>query len=65
MQEMFARGILVLGTHNVNLALNEKNVKDILNVYNEVLGKMSNLISAGNLENHLKVKPLEPLFKIR
>ena len=65
MQEMFARGILVLGTHNVNLALNEKNVKVILNAYNEVLGKMSNLINAGNLENHLKVKPLEPLFKIR
>jgi glutamate-1-semialdehyde 2,1-aminomutase len=65
MQEMFSRGVLVLGTHNVSVALKQADINKILQSYNEVLSDMSDALRLGNLICRLKVKPLEPLFKIR
>lgn len=65
MQEMFQKGILVLGTHNVSLAHGPKVRRSILNAYSEVLMKMKRDISSGTLKEGLLVEPLQSLFRVR
>jgi glutamate-1-semialdehyde 2,1-aminomutase len=65
MQEMFANGILVLGTHNVTLAHNEKVINRIVSIYDEILSNISNHLIQGDLKGQLLVPPLKPLFKVR
>ncbi|WP_392534975.1 aminotransferase class III-fold pyridoxal phosphate-dependent enzyme [Nostoc sp. C117] len=65
LQEMFARGILTLGTHNMSYSHSDADVEYLLEVYNEVFVILKNVIDEQSLENYLKCQPLEPLFKIR
>ena len=65
MQEMFANGVLVLGTHNISTAIDKKAIKIIINAYKTTLASMGNAIADGTLAHKLKVEPLEPLFKVR
>ena len=65
MQEMFLRGILILGTHNVSLAHVPKIQRRILSAYTDVLSKMRKVIVSGTLQKSLLVEPLQPLFKVR
>lgn len=64
-QEAFKRGVLVLSTHNVTLAHNPKQRAQIIEVYSEVVGLLSEAIRSGNLRELLEVEPLKPLFKVR
>jgi glutamate-1-semialdehyde 2,1-aminomutase len=64
-QETFKRGVLVLSTHNVTLAHNSKQRASVIEVYNEVLGLLSDVIYSGKLRESLEVEPLKPLFKVR
>jgi glutamate-1-semialdehyde 2,1-aminomutase len=65
MQELFARGILAYGTHNLSYAHSEADIDRLLGTYDEVFP----LLRAGALEGRmgelLRCKPLEPLFKVR
>ena len=65
MQEIFQKGVLVLNSHNVTLAHGYKQIKQIGDVYFRVFNDISRVISQGRLVSELKVKPLNPLFKIR
>ncbi len=65
MQEMFQNGILILSTHNVNLAHTEKNLRKIAESYYAVLNSMSEGIQQDSLKSKLRVTPLTPLFKVR
>ena len=65
MQEMFQKGILILGTHNVNLAHTQRNLEKIEESYLSVLSSISNGIKQGDLQSKLRVAPLRPLFKVR
>jgi len=65
MQEMFQTGILILGTHNVNLAHTQRNLEKIEESYLSVLSSISNGIKQGDLQSKLRVAPLSPLFKVR
>jgi glutamate-1-semialdehyde aminotransferase len=65
MQEMFANGVLVLGTHNISTAIDKKAIKIIINAYKTTLASMGIAIADGTLARKLKVEPLEPLFKLR
>ena len=65
MQEMFANGVLVLGTHNISTAIDKKAIKIVVNAYKATLTSMGNAIADGTLASKLKVEPLEPLFKLR
>ena len=65
MQEMFRRGVLLLGTHNVTLAHSKVVRGNILNCYENVLQLMKAEISSGSLRIRLETEPLKPLFKIR
>lgn len=65
MQEMFQKGILILGTHNVNLAHTQRNLENIEESYLSVLSSISNGIKQGDLQSKLRAAPLRPLFKVR
>jgi len=65
MQECFKSGILVLGTHNVNLAISKKDLKHINNSYQMIFSEMEKNLISGKLFACLEVKPLKPLFTIR
>ena len=65
MQEMFQQGVLILGTHNVNLAHSIKKLNQIEASYSAVLGSISEGIKRDNLGPRLRVTPLSPLFKVR
>ena len=65
LQEIFKRGLLLIGTHNVSTALSSKDILFISDIYAEVLENMNELLLQNNLTQQLEVQPLKPLFKVR
>jgi glutamate-1-semialdehyde 2,1-aminomutase len=65
LQEMFSRGVLTLGTHNVSYAHSVENVARLLTVYDEVLPIIKDAIDNAKLHDYLHCEPLVPLFKLR
>jgi len=65
MQEMFGRGVLILGSHNVNLMHTPKVLARLEKIYWEVLSQLDVALSSNTLHHRLKTVPLEPLFKVR
>ena len=65
MQEMFKKGVLILNTHNVSMALSEGITDELLEKYESVLILLAENISENTLHENLQVEPLAPLFKIR
>ena len=65
LQEVFLRGILVLGNHNISYSHTEKDIDQLLSVYNEVFQILEDSISNNNLQKLLTVEPLQSLFKVR
>ncbi len=64
-QEVYKLGILVLSTHNVNLAFSKRDIKRVSEAYESVLLRLSSLIAKGMLRDSLEVQPLSPLFRVR
>jgi glutamate-1-semialdehyde 2,1-aminomutase len=65
LQEMFARGVLTLGTHNLCYAHGDAEIDRLLSVYGEVVPLLADAVKSGRLEAQLRCAPLEPLFKVR
>ncbi len=65
LQEVFARGVLTLGTHNMSYAHSDEDITSLLNVYNEVFELLKEIIEENVMDKWLKTEPLVPLFKIR
>ena len=65
LQEMFVRGILTTGSHNMAFAHSEADVAKLLMVYDEVLPTLKLAIEERRLRETLRCQPLQPLFKIR
>lgn len=65
LQEMFARGILTLASHNLNYAHSEEDIVQLLGAYDEVFPLLRDAVDNAALDKYLRCKPLEPLFKIR
>jgi len=65
LQEVFARGILTLGTHNMCYSHSDEDVAKLLAVYDEVFGIIKEGLRDSKLDEYLLARPLEPLFKIR
>ena len=65
LQEMFQRGILAFGTHNMSYAHSDADVEQLLAVYDEVLPLLAGAVKHQTLEKLLRCKPLVPLFKVR
>jgi glutamate-1-semialdehyde 2,1-aminomutase len=65
MQEILARGILGLGTHNISYAHGEAEIATLLSVYDEVFAIIAHAVKTKTLDKRLDCKPLEPLFRVR
>jgi len=65
LQEMFARGILILATHNMNYAHNDEDIEKILDAYHEVFKVIKTALENDSLSGYLRCKPLQQLFKVR
>jgi glutamate-1-semialdehyde 2,1-aminomutase len=65
LQEMFFRGILILGSHNITLSHDEASIERIKHAYEEVLSLIQKVEREQSYAENLLVKPLEPLFRVR
>lgn len=65
LQELFARGILSLGTHNISYAHSVADIDCLLAVYDEVFPLLRAGALEGRMSELLRCKPLQPLFKLR
>jgi glutamate-1-semialdehyde 2,1-aminomutase len=65
LQELFARGILFLGTHNLSAAHDEADIDRLLGCYRELLPWLAELARAGRVRAALRTEPLTPLFTVR
>jgi glutamate-1-semialdehyde 2,1-aminomutase len=65
MQEVLARGILSLGTHNVTYAHSDADVAKLLRVYDEVFPILREAVEEGAMKQYLRCAPLQPLFGVR
>ncbi|HEY0052926.1 MAG TPA: aminotransferase class III-fold pyridoxal phosphate-dependent enzyme, partial [Caulobacteraceae bacterium] len=65
MQEVFARGVLAYGTHNMSYAHGEAEVQALLAAYDEVFAVIGNALAEGEVVKRLRCEPLKPLFKVR
>lgn len=65
MQEILARGVLGLGSHNMSYAHSEADVRILLETYDAVFAALADAVLNRTLEEKLDCRPLEPLFKVR
>jgi glutamate-1-semialdehyde 2,1-aminomutase len=65
LQEVFARGILTLGTHNISYSHTNADIEKLLSVYSDVFPLLKLALTDQRLASMLRCQPLEPLFKLR
>ena len=65
LQEMFKRGILTLGSHNISFSHTKEIVDQLLDVYTEVLPMVKENIKNQTLLESIQGVVLQPLFKVR
>ena len=65
LQEMFRRGIITIGSHNMSYAHTDEDVKSLLQAYDEVIPTLKTAIDEKSLNKILEAEPLQPLFKVR
>jgi glutamate-1-semialdehyde 2,1-aminomutase len=65
LQEMFANGIFMIGSHNMSYAHTTEHVNALLESYESFFTKVKQAQSDNNLKQFLKCEPLAPLFKVR
>jgi glutamate-1-semialdehyde 2,1-aminomutase len=64
-QEVFERGILTLGAHNMSYAHSNEDVDRLLQVYDEVFAFLGKAVADGAVRQYLRCEPLVPLFRVR
>jgi glutamate-1-semialdehyde 2,1-aminomutase len=65
LQEVFDRGILTLGAHNLTYAHSNEDIDRLLQVYDEVLPFIASAVRNGAVRQYLRCEPLVPLFRVR
>jgi glutamate-1-semialdehyde 2,1-aminomutase len=65
LQELFARGVLSLGSHNLSFAHGTPELDTLLAAYDEIVPRLVELVTAGTLLEGLDCESLQPLFKVR
>ena len=65
LQEMFERGILTTGSHNMSYAHSEEDVVKLLAAYDEVFAILRDAIRERRIAQLLRCDPLKPLFEVR
>lgn len=65
MQEILARGIIAVGTHNVSFAHSDADVAKLLTAYDEVFPILRDAVENKAIRQYLRCEPLVPLFRLR
>lgn len=65
MQEMLARGILTLGTHNMSFSHSDTDLSKLFEAYDEVIPMLVDGVRRNQIDSMLRCQPLQPLFKVR
>ena len=65
LQEVFKRGVLTLGSHNLSFSHSKEDVDRLLEVYTEVLPIIKQHINNQTLLENIQGVMLESLFKVR
>ncbi len=65
MQEILARGVLTLGTHNMSYSHSDADLDKLFDAYDEVIPLLVEGVRRNKLETMLRCQPLQPLFKVR
>ena len=65
LQEMFKRGILTLGSHNISFSHTKNDINELLAVYKEVLPLIDQKIKNQTLLESIQGEILQPLFSVR
>jgi len=65
LQEVFANGVLTLGTHNMSYAHTAADVAELLDAYDQAFTVIGRALDAGGVGGFLRCEPLQPLFKVR
>lgn len=65
LQEMFARGILTIGSHNMSFSHSDADLAQLFRAYDEVIPMLVEGVRRNKLESMLRCQPLQPLFKVR
>jgi len=65
LQELFQRGILTIGTHNLSYAHSQADIRALLAAYDSALEVVKEALEGGELRAKLRCEPLQPLFKVR
>jgi glutamate-1-semialdehyde 2,1-aminomutase/spore coat polysaccharide biosynthesis protein SpsF len=63
--EMADRGVLTVGSHNVNYAHTDSDVTQILDAYRGAFTAIRAGLESGDIRIHMRIPPLEPVFRIR
>ncbi len=64
-QEILARGILSLGTHNLTHAHSQADLDALFDAYEEVFPLLARAVRDRRIAQYLRCAPLEPLFRVR
>ncbi|MBK8870714.1 MAG: aminotransferase class III-fold pyridoxal phosphate-dependent enzyme [Elusimicrobia bacterium] len=65
LQEVFARGVLTIGTHNMSYAHTQGDLDRLLAVYAEVFSVIAEAVRSNGVAKRLRCEALKPLFKLR
>ena len=65
LQEVFKRGILTLGSHNISFSHTKEDIDKLIVVYTEVLPMVKQHINNQTLLENIQAKVLKSLFKVR
>ncbi|MBF0137325.1 MAG: aminotransferase class III-fold pyridoxal phosphate-dependent enzyme [Magnetococcales bacterium] len=65
MQEIFSRGILCLGTHNISYSHTIDDIDYLLSVYDAVFPILKDAVDNGKMKQTLRCQPIQPLFRVR
>lgn len=65
LQEMFKKGILCLGQHNLSYAHDQLDVRRILDAYRDILPRLIDADQSGSVSTLLDAGVVQPVFKVR
>ena len=65
LQEMFFRGIYILGTHTMSYSHTNEDIDVLLEAYSEVLELIKEAVLNGEVKKRLLCETLVPLFRVR
>jgi len=65
LQEMFARGILTIGSHNMTYSHSDEILERLFDAYDEVIPMLVEAVNKETVTSLLRCETLQPLFRIR